>query len=83
MNIKKFIEEINLKYHAIAIAIGFGYIAIVVAIISVLSIIIKNIIDIYGFQSIPIIIMSSVLILFAWMFGDMHMVKKGWKNDNI
>ena len=83
MNIKAFMEEMNLKYHAKAIGIGFGYIAVGIAFLCAMTIIVKNIVEMYGIQSIPLIIMSGVIILFAWLFGDMHMVKKGWKNDNV
>jgi len=78
MNVRAFMESLNLKYHAKAVGIGLGYIAIAFAVMSALAVVFTALINTFGIQVIPLILMIGVLILFAWMFGDMHM----FKNDN-
>lgn len=78
MNVRAFMESLNLKYHAKAVGIGLGYIAIAFAILSALSVFLTVLINTFGIQVIPTIVMVGVLILFAWLFGDMHM----FKNNN-
>ena len=78
MNVRAFMESLNLKYHAKAVGIGLGYIAIAFAILSALSVFLTVLINTFGIQVIPTIVMVGVLILFAWLFGDMHM----FRNNN-
>ena len=81
MSVKSFMDELNLQYHVKAISIGLSYMAIAVGVVSALTIIITTIINLFGLQSIFIMIMVFVICLFAWLFGDMHISNKKWDKE--
>jgi sugar phosphate permease len=81
INYKSFLNSIDWKLQAKALALGFIVFAKFLLAIVVSSAIISTIVTFIGWQSIPIVMMIGIIIYFAWMIGHVQLEKK--KRDEL
>ena len=81
MNIKSFMENYNLPYHAKAIGFGVCYIAIAFVSLLSLGFVLNIIVDVFGLQSIFFLIAFCFMSMFAWLVGDMYMSNKRYNEE--
>ena len=80
INYKSFLNSVDWKIHAKALSLGLIVCSKFLLAIVVGAAIISTIVTFIGWQSIPIIVMLTITVYFAWMIGHMQLDKKKWED---
>jgi fatty acid desaturase len=72
-------NSVDWKLHTKALSLGLVVCSKFLLAIVVGAAIISTIVTFIGWQSIPIIVMLTITVYFAWMIGHMQLDKKKWE----